>query len=325
MDRARRLASLWNWLPVFRAVAEVEHLQKAAKSLHISASAVSRTIRLLEDDLGQPLFVRNGRALELTQAGRSFLASVRDAMRRIDDGLGEIVSAPTELRVACAGDHPLSFLCRALAHLQREEPGLVATVTNPPISQVSAMMLRGDLDVAFGVRPERRAGLCVEAVGTLTHGIFCGPSHPLFSLGSITLADVREHAFAAPSLDASHGVTDCWPVDIERRVSVHLPALAPLEMCAAGAVLVVLPDGLPAAEGLRRLPLEVIEPVWLFALRRKPLGDRDSAEALVRAMRREMGKPSPRTADRHHGSSPSHPGARRSPVDRAERRRAPVS
>ncbi len=58
MERLRRVASFWNWLPAFRAVAETEHLPTAAEALFVSPSALSRAIRLLEKDVGQPLFRR---------------------------------------------------------------------------------------------------------------------------------------------------------------------------------------------------------------------------------------------------------------------------
>lgn len=289
MDRARRLTSLWNWLPVFRAVAELEHLHRAAKVLRVSASAVSRTIRLLEEDLGHPLFVREGRSLALNRDGRALLASVRDAMRLVDDGIAAIETGPRGVSVACAGDHPLFFLARALVRLRAERPGIIARVLNPTITEVSAMLLRGELDIAFGSRVERVGGLHVEAVGTITHGIFCGRSHPLYGRAEVTLADVLAHDFAAPSLDLSHGVTDCWPADIERRVAVYLPALAPaVDLCAQGAALVVLPDGLPAATALYRLPVQVVESVKLYAVRRTGSADTDVAAQVIDLMRTEM-------------------------------------
>ena len=91
MERLRRVNRLWNWLPAFRAVAETEHLPSASALLGVSPSALSRTIKLVEEDVGRPLFDREGRQLRLNANGHAFLRSVRDAMRRVHDGLGEIV------------------------------------------------------------------------------------------------------------------------------------------------------------------------------------------------------------------------------------------
>jgi LysR family transcriptional activator of nhaA len=54
-------------------VAKEKHLTRAAEALHISQSALSMQIRKLEDSLGQPLFLREGRALHLTDPGRLVL------------------------------------------------------------------------------------------------------------------------------------------------------------------------------------------------------------------------------------------------------------
>ena len=85
MDRARRVASLWNWLPAFRVVAEYEGIQKAAVVLHVSPSSLSRTIKLIEDVIGTPLFVRASTGLTLTAFGVELLKRTREAMRRVDD------------------------------------------------------------------------------------------------------------------------------------------------------------------------------------------------------------------------------------------------
>jgi LysR family transcriptional activator of nhaA len=64
----------YHHLHYFWAVAREGHLTRAAHQLHVSQSALSAQIRQLEDQLGQPLFNRQGRALQLTEAGRVALA-----------------------------------------------------------------------------------------------------------------------------------------------------------------------------------------------------------------------------------------------------------
>jgi DNA-binding transcriptional LysR family regulator len=78
---------LWPWIPTFRAVAEREHLSQAARALGVSPSAVSRTIGLLEQEVGQPLFARVGRRVELNAAGRHLLLAVRSATREVEEAL----------------------------------------------------------------------------------------------------------------------------------------------------------------------------------------------------------------------------------------------
>ncbi|TAG32737.1 MAG: LysR family transcriptional regulator [Polaromonas sp.] len=61
-------------LHYFWAVAKEGHLTRAASQLNVSQSALSAQIKQLEHQLGQPLFTRQGRALQLTEAGRVALA-----------------------------------------------------------------------------------------------------------------------------------------------------------------------------------------------------------------------------------------------------------
>ena len=74
----------------FEAAARLESFALAAKELHLSHSAVSHQIKLLEGELGQPLFRRVGRAVVLTDAGDDFARSVRDILRRLGDGVARL-------------------------------------------------------------------------------------------------------------------------------------------------------------------------------------------------------------------------------------------
>lgn len=58
----------------FWAVTREGHLTRAARQLHVSQSALSAQIRQLEDQLGHPLFTREGRSLQLTEVGRLVLS-----------------------------------------------------------------------------------------------------------------------------------------------------------------------------------------------------------------------------------------------------------
>ncbi|MEO5733280.1 MAG: LysR family transcriptional regulator, partial [Rubrivivax sp.] len=64
----------YHHLHYFWAVALEGHLTRAAQKLHVSQSALSAQIRQLEAQLGQPLFDRVGRTLQLTEAGRLALS-----------------------------------------------------------------------------------------------------------------------------------------------------------------------------------------------------------------------------------------------------------
>ncbi|GAA0838941.1 LysR family transcriptional regulator [Marinobacter pelagius] len=72
----------YHHLYYFWTVARVGHLTKAAESLHISQSALSGQIRKLEESLGHDLFIREGRRLRLSEAGRVAFNYAEDIFRQ---------------------------------------------------------------------------------------------------------------------------------------------------------------------------------------------------------------------------------------------------
>ncbi|AWV07266.1 LysR family transcriptional regulator [Marilutibacter maris] len=86
----RRLPSL-QALRCFEAAARLENFSQAAEALHLTHGAISRAVRLLEDDLGVALFQRRNRRVFLTDAGRRLAGAA-------SEGLAVIRQATAELR-----------------------------------------------------------------------------------------------------------------------------------------------------------------------------------------------------------------------------------
>lgn len=76
-----------NTLPTFRAVARLQNLRAAAEQLHLTHSAVSQQIKLLEDQLGLQLFDRRGRGVVLNAAGQALQPAVEAALDRLSQGV----------------------------------------------------------------------------------------------------------------------------------------------------------------------------------------------------------------------------------------------
>jgi len=76
-----------NTLPSFRAVARLQNLRAAAEELHLTHSAVSQQIKLLEEQMGLQLFERRGRSVVLNAAGAALQRAVEPALDRLADGL----------------------------------------------------------------------------------------------------------------------------------------------------------------------------------------------------------------------------------------------
>lgn len=74
------------WLRSFEAAARHMSFTTAAEELLITQSAVSQQVKALEQYLGQPLFLRRARSLQLSDAGRNYLPVVREAFAVLTEG-----------------------------------------------------------------------------------------------------------------------------------------------------------------------------------------------------------------------------------------------
>lgn len=86
-------------LPTFRAVARLSSLRAAAEQLHLTHSAISQQIRLLEQQLGFELFERRGRRVVLNTAGTVMLAAVESTLAQLDEAVRVAAANETEQRL----------------------------------------------------------------------------------------------------------------------------------------------------------------------------------------------------------------------------------
>lgn len=144
-------------LPAFEAAARLGSFQAAAQALHLTPSAVSHRIRLLEEHLGQPLFERRHRSVALTPVGRRYLGVVRDALLRIDEASAHLRAPRQErLRISAAPALGCQWLVGRVAAYQATHPTLefaLATATG------LGPLLAGEADIGLRYGEEEWPGL----------------------------------------------------------------------------------------------------------------------------------------------------------------------
>ena len=108
----------------FEAAARLASFALAADELHLSHSAVSHQIKLLEGELGQPLFRRVGRSVVLTDAGTDFARTVRDMLRRLEDGVVRLApyQKPSGVILYTTMAFARGFLRRRMTRFRAELP-----------------------------------------------------------------------------------------------------------------------------------------------------------------------------------------------------------
>ncbi|MBW2465120.1 MAG: LysR family transcriptional regulator [Deltaproteobacteria bacterium] len=274
MRHSRRLGMLWGWLVPFRAVAETEHLPTAGRALAVAPSALSRTIRLLEDDIGQSLFDRTGRALVLNDAGRELLRGVRFAMRHVDEALsridpGHFVGAVT---VSVSGPFASLYVMPALDALRREHEGLHGMLVSLAGHAVNDALKRGEIDLALTDKPFPDEDLSLFRLTEIPHRVYCGRKHPLYRDPQPSRAKLLSHAFVAPVASDDGHVPDQWPAELEREISLSVTQMqVGIDACARGTHLAVLPVPVAESAGLRAVRSPRVPSATLYAQHRPSL------------------------------------------------------
>src|SRR5215210_7927451 len=122
---ARRLPSL-NALKAFEAAARSESFTRAADELNVTQGAVSHQVKALEETLGLKLFNRERQRLLITEAGREYLAVVRDALDRIALGTERLVQRQSSgvLTVSTSPDFAAKWLVHRLGRFAEAHPDI---------------------------------------------------------------------------------------------------------------------------------------------------------------------------------------------------------
>src|SRR4051812_2022655 len=119
----RKLPPL-NALKAFEAAARAESFTRAAEELNVTQGAISHQVKALETTLGVPLFTRERQRLALTQAGRDYLAVVRDAFDRIALGAGRLLERRRSgvLSLSTSPDFAAKWLVHRLGRFAESHP-----------------------------------------------------------------------------------------------------------------------------------------------------------------------------------------------------------
>ncbi|MCM3568101.1 LysR family transcriptional regulator [Neobacillus mesonae] len=194
-------------LKYFQVAAKFEHMTKAAAELNISQPALSKTISRLEDDLGAPLFHRQGKQIHLNEFGKTFLARVNRIFFEVDEGIrqvndmnslerGIISLAMTlpHIMPKFLGDFLTNFPDVKIKHYQASSSGMKSLLEN------------AEIDICISTSPI--SGRDIEWVPLIEEEIFLSvpPNHQLANRESINLDEVSEENFI--NLQSGYGFRD---------------------------------------------------------------------------------------------------------------------
>lgn len=186
---------LWQ-LRTFRVVAETLNFTRAAERLHLTQSAVSHQIKALEEELGEPLFIRAKRGVKLSQAGKTALEYVERILDEAD-ALTESISgrehAPTgRVRAAAATQAFVHLFASLFESFMRTHPGVELSFrTTVSTDQTVADILNGAADVGFASMPVYSPALQVTELFEDELVLIVGRAHPLAGKREATVEEIE--------------------------------------------------------------------------------------------------------------------------------------
>ena len=135
---ARELPSL-NALRAFAAASRLGSMSLAARELHVTHGAISRQVRALEEALGRPLFVRQGRGVTLTDAGQTLSESCTGAFEQLRNTWTRLQQsqASSAFVLGCSGSVLARWVIPRLERLRRDLPAMTLhlSVLGEPASE----------------------------------------------------------------------------------------------------------------------------------------------------------------------------------------------
>ncbi|MEY9094868.1 LysR family transcriptional regulator [Paenibacillus sp. RC84] len=183
-------------LHYFLAVARLEHMTEAARSLHVTQSSLSKTIQRLEEDLGVPLFDRTGRKLRLNEFGSRFLRRAERALFELKEGkqemrdLSGLEPSTLELAVTTA-----STLPPILREFRKKMPDIQFHVQMLTTQEMVTLLHRGEVDFCLSSPPIEGEDIECQIVCKDPILVAIPKGHRLADRSSVSLKELREEWF----------------------------------------------------------------------------------------------------------------------------------
>jgi DNA-binding transcriptional LysR family regulator len=189
---------------IIQALATHRHFGRAARALRISQPSLTRSLKELESRLGVALFDRNGVAPTLfgelaLRYGEPVLANAAELMREIDLARG----LRTGRLVVAAAMFPTDISARkAIGLLTARHPELTVELIQSDWVRATEMVLKSEVDVGVAelTAAETNNDLQVEPVRNSVLQFFCAATHPLAGRTKVTVDDLMDYPWVAPSL-----------------------------------------------------------------------------------------------------------------------------
>ncbi|MBY0054371.1 LysR family transcriptional regulator [Brevibacillus agri] len=190
----------WQQLEYFQTLARMQHVTRAAEAMSLSQPALSRSIARLEEELGVPLFERQGRTIMLNRYGQLFLKRVNRILKEFEDGKQELrdLVHPDRGEVALGFLHTLgtSLIPDLIGAFRAKSPSIGFTMIQNHSYSLLEHLDAGELDLCLLAEPTETK-LPIQWTPLWSEELFAivPIGHPLAGRESILLSEIAEESF----------------------------------------------------------------------------------------------------------------------------------
>ena len=245
-------------LQYLEQVAQLGSIQAASRELGISASAIHRQIKALEDALGELLFDRETKGMSLTPSGQLMLELARDW--RIDSArLWSVIQANHGIehgfvRIAAMDSMVNGFVAALVGEISRLYPKVDVEIEITSPSDATKGVLNAEFDFAAVANVSAHDNLTFHWLREFPLGCIATPDHPVSQLESVSFSEMVTHPVVFQSaalsirklLEARHG----WIFERAER-SVTVNSIQLMKLLVASGQYVAVTSELDAGPEIR--------------------------------------------------------------------------
>jgi DNA-binding transcriptional LysR family regulator len=242
----------------FVAVAEEQHFTRAARRLNIVQSALSTSIRLLEEELGAELFLRSTRHVQLTAAGRVLLGKARGVLAAVRDARDAVAAVQGlqlgTLTIATLQSLPAFLdLPSLLSQFHARYPGIEVRLLQGGSNALIEGIRDGRIDIAFLPLCEPPRGVTTELIACEALVLACARKHPLAGKQGVPLEALKGASFVDFARDwGTRKLIDraFAEAGVERRIAFEVSDLDTLlKLVERGLGVALVPEPLARTRG----------------------------------------------------------------------------
>lgn len=265
----------------FLALCETLNFTRAAEFCHVAQPSLTRAIKMLEDELGGPLFRRERNQSHLTDLGRIMQPFLEDVWKNLNDARGraerflKLRDAPLAVGVMCTIGP--TRIVQLLRRFRDEQPGVRLNLVDGTARELHDRLDCGDIDVAIYAWPTGRDDrFHVQKLYQEKFLVAFPPGHRFEKLNAVSLKDTHNEnylqrlncemiaEFDAALLEKETQINICYGAERESWIQT---------MVMAGLGISFMPESIPTLADLPVRPIvdpEVERTVELVTVRGRP-------------------------------------------------------